>query len=168
MDVIIFIVLMSTIFVLMVHCICFGIAAMASPACAEDIPSHTMYVCVSEGSTLNVRSTPETDGFREGYLQRGDEVEVYSISDGWAAIDFGKNLFYCSSSYLSDNPPSDRVPYMVSSSGRVRVRDVPDGQFVRWVNPGDEVIVVGWQTIGSVQWAILTDGSIMAEYLSDK
>ncbi len=46
-----------------------------------------MYVGVAKGSTLNGRAEPTTDSSRVCYFNRGDELTILSIKDGWAQVD---------------------------------------------------------------------------------
>lgn len=128
----------------------------------------TAYVNVEEGSYLNARSAPG-HGFIEAHLERGWEVEVVSVSDGWAEVVGVGECYICyvAAEYLSDEPPGDPMPYVVVSDGRVRVRAQPNGQTTRWLRPGAKVIVTGWLTVDNVRWARINNGYVMAEYLKE-
>lgn len=55
-----------------------------------------MYATVN----LNIRKSPSTSGTWVEMYEKGEEVEVYSIKNGWAKTPDG----WCSASYLSDLP----------------------------------------------------------------
>ncbi|MBQ6322709.1 MAG: SH3 domain-containing protein, partial [Lachnospiraceae bacterium] len=50
---------------------------------------------------LNIRSTPGTDGEILGKLAAGEEVNVLSIQDGWAQIEYQNKTAYISEKYLT-------------------------------------------------------------------
>ena len=91
--------------------------------------------------------------------QCGDEVVVYEVSGQWAKVAGGETGYvWCSVAYLSSALP-DRDPqtYTVRSNGRVRVRDTPDGDLVRWLQDGDAVQVQCWFD----GWAYIGDGYVL-------
>ena len=133
------------------------------PASAEQ-QTITMYCIVSPGSVLNVRFSPEPNAHKEAYLERGDEVEVYYIKDGWACIKWGDTL-YCKAEFLSYEPPMTPTQYTVTGSGRVRIRSSPGGDFVQWAHPGDQLVVHAFVMRDGQEWALVQQGAIMAEYL---
>ena len=53
-------------------------------------------------SKLNVRDNPYTIKNIVGTLEKGDEVYVYSIVNGWAMIKFNSAFYYVSSKYITD------------------------------------------------------------------
>ncbi|APM00233.1 SH3 domain-containing protein [Pseudoalteromonas phage C5a] len=53
-------------------------------------------------SKLNVRDNPYTIKNIVGTLEKGEEVYVYSIVNGWAMIKFNSTFYYVSSKYLTD------------------------------------------------------------------
>ena len=53
-------------------------------------------------SKLNVRDNPYTIKNVVGTLEKGDEVYVYSIVNGWAMIKFNSTFYYVSSKYITD------------------------------------------------------------------
>ncbi|CAM2737659.1 SH3 domain-containing protein [Pseudoalteromonas distincta] len=53
-------------------------------------------------SKLNVRDNPYTIKNIVGVLEKGDEVYVYSIVNGWAMIKFNSAFYYVSSKYITD------------------------------------------------------------------
>jgi len=46
-----------------------------------------LYKAVCLAYKLNIRRGPASHYTTSGYLQSGDEVKVYNVKDGWAAID---------------------------------------------------------------------------------
>lgn len=143
----------------------FFLVELLFPAHASSPPTTTMWVIVGEGSTLNMRFKPSLNSSKEGRLFHGESVEVYEIRNGWASINYCGDNFYCSASYLSSEPPADPAAYYVASSGRVRVREIPNGKLVKWANPNDRFIVTAWQVVDDVRWAATKQGYIMAQYL---
>ena len=59
----------------------------------------TTYVCTASKS-LKVRTAPDVSAVQIGSLMAGEEVEVYSISDGFARIRFRGKVGYASIKYL--------------------------------------------------------------------
>ena len=132
----------------------------------------TMYVVVDDGSHLNARDKPKT-GRTVARLERGFSVDVVSVKDGWAKISGYSEEEYCyvSSQYLSETPPPEPKPYLITGTGRVRLRDKPNGSKIRWLTPGDEVIVTDWVPDRGETWAKVTYGTtrgyVMADFLSE-
>lgn len=98
----------------------------------------------------------------EARFQCGDEVIVYEVSSQWAKVAGGETGYvWCSVDYLSSNPPdSDPQTYAVHSNGRVRVRETPDGDLVRWLQDGDTVQVQSWFN----GWAYIGDGYVLGQW----
>lgn len=135
--------------------------AWVTDAAAEE--GCVMYVQVREGTLLNGRREPNLDSAILMRMERGFEVYVLRVKNGWAEIVGGEaGTCWCAVEYLADYPPGENAPqYTVVSSGRVRVRQTPDGKAVGYVQPGDTVevrfMIDGWAYIGS--------GYVMAEFL---
>tara|TARA_B110000196_G_C21115664_1_gene650360 strand:- start:853 stop:1278 length:426 start_codon:yes stop_codon:yes gene_type:complete len=53
-------------------------------------------------SKLNVRDNPYTTKKIVATLEKGEEVYVYSIVNGWAMIKLNSTFYYVSSKYLTD------------------------------------------------------------------
>lgn len=65
----------------------------------------TMYVSLTDTSlTLNVRNRASTKGRIVAKLVHGTQLEVYSITSGWAKLGDG---YYVSSKFLTDKAPTD-------------------------------------------------------------
>lgn len=59
----------------------------------------TTYVCTARKS-LKVRTSPSTSASQIGSIMSGEEVEVYSISNGFAKIRYNGDIGYASTKYL--------------------------------------------------------------------
>lgn len=68
------------------------------PAIYAEAASSSNYVTSSE---LNVRESASTSAAKLGLLAKGETVSVYSISNGWAKIDYNGSTGYVASQYLS-------------------------------------------------------------------
>ena len=151
---------------------CLAVAALVSAllfalpllklAMAEEAQPTPMYV-TGVKSWLNGRTNPDTTSDVEARFQCGDEVAVYEVSGQWAKVAGGESGYvWCSVDYLSSAPPeSDPLTYTVRSNGRVRVRETPDGDLVRWLEDGETVQVQCWFD----GWAYIGDGYIQKKYL---
>lgn len=60
----------------------------------------TKYRCTSS-SVLNIRSAPNTSSKVVGTLKRGETVDVFEISDGFALIEYNGQDAYVSTKYIS-------------------------------------------------------------------
>lgn len=72
-----------------------------------DVPENVYKVTAQSG--LNVRSGPGADYARLGSLSYGSEVEVESITNGWAKISYGGVEAYVSASYIAESDDEDPV-----------------------------------------------------------
>ena len=70
------------------------------------------YYVNTNGGNLNVRSGPSTGYTSIGKLANGTALQVYSINNGWAKIQYGSGKGYVSSSYLTQAKPN-----VITSSG---------------------------------------------------
>ena len=153
---------------------CLAVAALVSAllfalplfrlAMAEEAQPTAMYV-TGVKSWLNGRTNPDTASDVEARFQCGDEVAVYEVSGQWAKVAGGESGYvWCSVDYLSSTPPdSNPQTCVVCSNGRVRVRDTPDGEPVRWLEDGDTVQVQCWFD----GWAYIGDGYVSKKYLKE-
>ena len=151
---------------------CLAVAALVSAllfalpllklAMAEEAQPTPMYV-TGVKSWLNGRAKPDTDSGVEARFTLGTEVDVYEVSGQWARVAGGETGYvWCSVDYLSSSPPdSDPQTYIVSSNGRVRLRETPDGNLVCWLEDGDTVQVQCWFE----GWAYIGDGYVEGKYL---
>ncbi len=139
-----------------------GICLLIGEANAEG-QSTPMYVVVSQSSWLNGRYEPDAGSSVEARFQRGDQVDVYEVQNGWARVAGGECQYvWCSAEYLSSTPPGTKAETCtVVSDGRVRVRKTPGGELVRWVKSGSTV-TVQYRIDG---WAYIGDGYLMEKYL---
>ena len=129
--------------------------------------AETAYVCVAEGSHLNARSHP-VNGKIEARLLPGWQVEVLTVDDGWAQLEgVGESgTAWVAARYLSEDAPGTETRCMVSAGGRVRLRETPAGELVRWLQPGSMVTVTAHLTVDGVRWARVGDGWVQDRYLS--
>jgi len=75
------------------------------------VSSTTMYVKLNRyGSLLNVRESPSISDNIIGKLTHGDSVQVISIHNGWAKIEFNQDVGYIKADYLVDKEPSQLLP----------------------------------------------------------
>jgi len=102
---------------------------------AEAIADTTMYIHVRDGTYLNGRYDATKDSAIEMRLHRGDAVEVVTLDGRWAEIVGGEaGTCWCCVDYLAEYPPDEDAPlYTVVANGRVRVRQSPDGETVRYL-----------------------------------
>jgi len=134
----------------------------ATVATAETL----MYVVTRE-DPLVARERPSKRADPVAYIDRGECIEVEKFVDGWAySSKLGEGGGYASTLYLSPEPPPSPTQMIVSSNGRVHVREKPGADHIRWAHDGDAVTVYGWITRDGVEWALLSDGYIMADYLT--
>lgn len=79
-----------------------SIATPAPAAPAAPAPTTaTMQVSTSTGASLNVRAAANTSSAILGKLSCGSRVEVVSISNGWAKIQYNNRTGYVSAQYLA-------------------------------------------------------------------
>ena len=136
---------------------------LLSMAVAEDVQPTQMYVVdVAEDSWLNGRTQPDKDSSIEARFLLGTEVDVYEVSGQWARVAGGEcGYVWCSVDYLSSTPPdAEPQTYTVRSNGRVRVRETPEGDLVRWLEDGDTVQVQSWFD----GWAYIGDGYMLGQW----
>lgn len=137
------------------------------PAQAE-----VMWVNVGEHSHLNGRSKA-VNGEIVAKLQRGWEVEVVHIRNGWALVDGYGEDGHCwvSAKYLTDEKPAKveaSQPVSVRTTvSRLLVRACPGGSVVsRIERKGTKLTVLGTTIHKDVKWAYLGDGRwVMWRYL---
>lgn len=65
----------------------------------QTAPLTTLYVC--KASTLNVRSYASSNAPVLGKLRKGDRIEVYSIQNGFAKINYKDRFGYVSEKYIT-------------------------------------------------------------------
>ena len=143
------------------------------------------YVATSSTSYLNVREEPTTDSKIITTLDRGATVVPTGSTQGlWVEIQTdARNITHHSDgtalqsdplkgwvtlSLLSLEPPSNTNGTIVGD-GRVRLRNDPDGDFLKWVQPGDAVSVLAIVNYHENCWRRVRHGDdrgwVMAEYL---
>lgn len=140
--------------------------------CLTDAEAETMWVNVGEHSHLNGRSRA-VDGEIVAKLQRGWEVEVVHIRNGWALIDGYGEGGHCwvSAKYLTDEKPGEVrtiEPVKVRTTvSRLLVRSCPGGSVVGRIDKkGTKLTVLATVIQSNVKWAYLGNGRwVMWRYL---
>ena len=150
----IFVVIVIVLFLLM-----FSIWAGLSAARAE-----TMYVMVGADDWLNGRAKPDKNSKSECRFYHGDEVNVLEMENGWAKVDYGGEAAYCyvAWDYLSATKESASCQMTVSTTGRLRIRNNPDGKKVVGYLRNGDVVNVAFFFDG---WAKVEKGWVDAAYL---
>jgi len=113
---------------------------------------------VSEGRYLRVRDGPSLDAAEIWALNRGDVVRVSSarLDRGWLQLQLvwgepGWVWF----EYLSTTPPGAKEA-VIDASGRVRLRDAPNGDVKRYLQPGQLVTVTRTVEAAGSLWALVS------------
>lgn len=133
------------------------------PAWAEE--GKTLYVTVEAGSYLKLRDSPR-DGDLRVRMERGEAVTLIEAKGDWAYVACGSEYGWASREYLSTVPPADGPQSAeIISNGRVALRDKPDGSRLKWLHPGDPVIVYGWLDGAGASWARVDGGYVDADYI---
>lgn len=108
------------------------------------VKAETLQVNVRKGSILNGRVEPSTRAEKMCRFEKGDELTVLDMKDGWAKVDEGGDAEYnyVSWDYLSGGEGWPKT-YRVSSDGRVKVRKNPstDAKVVDYVKDGKKLTV---------------------------
>lgn len=73
--------------------------------CCLFLTAQTKYE-VTTNTFLNIRSSASVDAPVVGTIDRGGEVDVYTIENGWAKIAFDYGYAYVSSDYLKPVEPT--------------------------------------------------------------
>lgn len=144
------------------------LVAAAGCSCADEDEDEGViaYTSVDAGSVLRVHVNASISSEVFFFLERGEQVFVEEIEGQWAKVSRGGDWGWCVTEYLSDRNPDDvDGDYVVSSNGRVRVRNKPDGDKIRYVYDGDRVCVEGVKERDGRLWAFVGDGFVMMDYL---
>lgn len=108
----------------------------------------TAYVTAS---SLNVRKGAGTAYARLGYLHKGDQVNVLSVSNGWAKISYNGGVAYVSANYLSSTEVKAEPYYVVCRALNVRKSASTKYARIGLLHRGDTVKVLtiqnGWAQI---------------------
>ncbi|MCL2588641.1 MAG: contractile injection system protein, VgrG/Pvc8 family [Oscillospiraceae bacterium] len=121
-------------------------AAASSPDLSDGGSAHAIYRVTAQ-SGLNVRSGPGTNHSRIGGLAPRTEVEVQSISNGWATITHGDGTAFVSARYIEQVRPGKTKETEASSGFTIQAA------FVRlnWNNDGrDKVLDCGQFSLDGV------------------
>ncbi len=84
--------------------IAFAAATMTIAGSAMAFANQTKYVSNDIG--VNVRQAASADSNRLGGLYKGDAVDVISVENGWAKINYNGATAYVTSGVLSDSKPA--------------------------------------------------------------
>lgn len=77
----------------------------------DTLETTPMYINLSKfGSTLNVRSAPDTNSDIVGHLVHREKIEVVEIRDGWAIFKDKDVLKYVSADFVVDEKPDYLEP----------------------------------------------------------
>ncbi|MDL2318095.1 SH3 domain-containing protein [Eubacteriales bacterium OttesenSCG-928-A19] len=146
----------------------------------------TYYVATSSTSYLNVREQPNTDSKIVTTLDRGTALPATGEKSGlWIEVQTeSRNITHHSDGTRTESEPlkgwvmismlSLEQPYSnktgtITGDGRVRLRTDPDGDFQKWVHPGDSVSVLAVIEINEARWYRIRHGEdrgwVMADYL---
>lgn len=142
------------------------VLAMPATAAAD---GGLYYVAVSTTSCLNVREEPTEKSVILTTLNRGEVVEATGATSGlWIEIATDAHITKHSNdgttekvaitkgwvkiSLLSLEEPYANRTGVVVGDGRVRLRDDPNGAFIRWVYPGDSISVLAIIEVGDTAW----------------
>ena len=108
-------------------------------------------------SSLNIRNGAGTKYTKIGSASKGQVLEVISISNGWAKINYKNGIGYCSASYLKKVETSTSTPstkQMIVKVDDLSVRNGAGTNYTKLgsLNKGDKVTVVselsnGWVKI---------------------
>lgn len=67
----------------------------------EPEPSYSLYRCkTNSGVALRIREKPTTDSKQVGWIDYGEVCKVYSISNGWANVEYNGVTGYSYATYL--------------------------------------------------------------------
>ena len=140
---------------------------LMSAATAEEAPV-TKHVLVDAGSWLNVREFPKAHAEVTYRMERGEALKVYSVSEnGWAKVTRAGDSGYCRVEYLCDVLPDASMVY-TAAADKLRIRTLPSAKAaaVKKLRKGDPVTVLAFLTVDDIQWACVSSGFIMADYLT--
>ena len=87
------------------------LAAILVAACAPAFADvGYRYVKTDNGKRLNVREKPKTSSKLVARAEYGEYLYVYSISNGWAEVNYGGAFGFVQSRYLSKTQPAEPKP----------------------------------------------------------
>ncbi|MCR4673234.1 MAG: SH3 domain-containing protein [Lachnospiraceae bacterium] len=85
-------------------------AAEEEPVPAEPEEPETPATTTAYATTyVNVRSNPSTSASILGTLSKGESIQKYGETDGWAKVDFGGTTAYIKAEFLSDTAPVEET-----------------------------------------------------------
>ena len=129
--------------------------------------SASTFTCVvRRGEWVWLRDAPSKDANKIGTIRYGMTVNISSIVDGYAHIQFqGKDgwadLFYF------EKPIKEEI-YLITSDGPVNKRETPEGRFMQKIKSGQRISVLGWRYSHKGElWAkVWHGGYVKAIYLT--
>lgn len=136
-----------------------SVTAVTSNAMSSEIvlnsKSSVTKMKVTSSSNLNVRKGPSTKYAKIGSLKNGTIVNVISVSNGWAKINYNGTVAYCSASYLKAVATNESSTVeMIVKAGDLNVRSGASTKhsILGKVYKGDKVTVIqslsnGWVKI---------------------
>ncbi|MEG0995652.1 MAG: hypothetical protein RSH26_01690 [Clostridia bacterium] len=123
-------------------------------ASAEDVIG-TVYVKPDVSPFLNGRTEQGLGGELEARFSPGDALDVVEYGDDWLRVLGGEcGTVWVRGDYVTSAAPGAAPEAYRVTGGRLKLRDLPNGQFIRWLKDGSTVNIVGW----SGDWAELEDG----------
>lgn len=150
------------------------ITLVLSVFCVDEVQCQSFYEVTAQ--TLNVRSGPTTASSVIGALNAHEQVNVYSVDNGWAKIDYEGGNGYVSIKYLkhktegvyADGTQPLGAYEVIVQRLNVRSRPTTESSVIGILNMRDEVNVDaidnGWAKIGYED----RDGYVSAKYLKFK
>lgn len=126
----------------------------------------TVVVCLSDPkSTLNGRFKASLDSEVEYNMPNGEEVELISITDGWALVKYSEEV-YCSVDYLLTEKYEEPKEATIASNGRVKLRKSITGGVVKWLKNGSRIKVLGYIVYNGTTWYKTKSGYVDGDYVS--
>jgi len=92
----------------------------------DSLETTPMYIMLSKfGSTLNVRSSPDTNGDIVGHLVHREKIDVVEIRDGWAIFKDKDVLKYVSADFVVEEKPEYLEPPTATPTPIPTPTDIP-------------------------------------------
>lgn len=135
--------------------------------CIVSVGTASTFKCVvRRGEYVWIRDAPSKDANKIGTLRYGMEVNISSIVDGYAHIQFQGSDGWADLFYFEQ--PIDETIYLITSDGPVNKRETPDGRFMTKIRSGQRISVLGWRYSRDGElWAkVWHGGYIKAIYLT--
>ncbi|MDL2318195.1 SH3 domain-containing protein [Eubacteriales bacterium OttesenSCG-928-A19] len=155
------------------------ISMIATSATAEG--GQTYYVATSTTSVLNIREQPTTESKILTTMERGETIIATGEMRGlWVQLQYESHGMHSDGTHTTETitgwamismlsmeePYSNKIGTIVGD-GRVRLRCDPDGEFLKWVQPGDEVSVLAIIDFNGSTWYRIRSGDERGFVMSD-